>query len=248
MSRDKLSTDSIKEASRSQAAYSGHGQSIGAAGHKDYREDGMGDCDFLSGAGQEKVVKAPEKGFGTIHIGLSWNNVVTEKARGFFDRLLKKATNAGVDLDLGCLYEMQDGTRGCLQPFGRKHGHFNMSPFMALKGDERTGDGEGDDEGLNINGAHWPEIKRVLVYCYIYNGPTQWHEIRPCLNIRLSGELPVRITPSTHRDDVNVVAVAMITNLENGLHFANLTEYFHDHAAMDRAFGFGLEWGEGSKD
>ncbi len=246
MSRDKLSSDSLREATRSRAEYSGHGDAIGSAGYREGRTIGMGDCESLSEAGQTKAVNAPENGFGPIHIGLSWNNVVTEKA-GFFDRLLKKALQVGVDLDLGCLYELKNGERGCLQSFGEKFGDYNTAPFIALSGDERTGDAEGDDEVLRINGPKWGEIERVLVYCYIYRGPTQWHQIQPNLSIAMSGEMPVRITPTTHRDDVNIVALAKIENTRGGLTITNHTEYFHDHAAMDRAFGFGIEWGDGHK-
>lgn len=248
MARDQLSSDSLRQASKNNAEFSGHGESAGIAG---YQEDSSNkDCEYLSGAGQTKIVNTPEDGFKDVHIGLAWNNIVTEQAEGFFNKLLKKATEQGVDLDLGCLYELKDGSRGCIQAFGDKFGQYDAAPFIKLSGDERTGDAEGDDEYLTINGAEWDKIERILVYCYIYDGPTLWADIAPELSISLSlaNEKPVKITPTAHRSDINICALAKIKNDRGAMHFTNHTEYFRDHAAMDRAYGFGLNWGEGHKD
>ena len=42
---------------------------------------------------------------------------------------------------------------------------------MALDGDDRTG-ASAAGENLRINGAKIPEIQRVLVYTFIYEGAT----------------------------------------------------------------------------
>lgn len=246
MSRGKLSSDSLKEASENKAEFSGHQDAVGIAGYQE-DEGRYQDCENLSAASSTKLVKKPEGGFGPIHVGLSWNNIVMERADGFLNRLLKKVTEAGVDLDLGCLYELKDGSRGCIQAFGEKFGAYESAPYIHLNGDERTGDAAGDDEIIKINGQKWDEIERVLVYCYIYEGPTLWAEIAPQLTISKANEPCVKITPHAHRGDINICALAKIQNRDGHMHFTNHTEYFHDHAAMDRAFGFGLQWGEGHK-
>lgn len=247
MSRDKLSSDSLRQASESIIDYSGHEDAAGTGG---YKEDALNnECDHLSGAGQTKIINMPKDGFKKVHIGLAWNNIVTEQAQGFFSKLMKKAMDQGVDLDLGCLYELKDGTRGCIQAFGEKFGNYDKAPYIKLSGDERTGDAEGDDEILTINGTSWDKIDRVLIYCYIYEGPTLWNDIAPELTISMDGDdLPIKITPTAHRTDINICALAKIRNEKGAMHFTNHTEYFHDHAAMDRAYGFGLQWGEGTKD
>jgi tellurite resistance protein TerA len=247
MSRGPLSSDSIRAASENKTEFSGHKDSAGIAGYQE--DDGRyTDCENLSAASATKLVNKPENGFGPIHVGLSWNNIVMERAEGLLNRLIKKTKKAGVDLDLGCLYELKNGERGCIQAFGEKFGDYDKEPYIHLSGDERTGDAEGDDEIIRINGPKWDDIERVLIYCYIYEGPTMWAEIAPQLTISKENEPCVKITPHAHREDINICALAKIQNKDGHMHFTNHTEYFHDHAAMDRAFGFGLKWGEGQKD
>ena len=248
MSRDKLSSDSINEASRSTAEYSGHGSSIGIKGFQPNARGGKADeCEFLSNPGQTKAVPKPQGGFAPVHIGLSWNNTVTENL-GFVKKLFKKATKQGVDLDLGCLYVLKNGERGCIQAFGEKFGSYDSAPFISLSGDERTGDAEGDDEILHLNAAHWDEIKQILIYCYIYKGPTLWKEIQPKLRINLEGQTPIQTQSDIPEDTMNVCALINIKNQKGGMHFTNHSEYFASQAAMSRAFGFGIEWGDGHKD
>ena len=242
MSKEPLSTDSLAEATRGRAKFSGHGKALGAGGYKVMGESV--DCEFLSQSGQSSVVDPREGGFGKIRIGAAWENIKMENG-GFFSKLLKKATQQGVDVDLGCLYEMEDGTRGCIQAFGNMMGSLDSTPFMALSGDERTGDAVGDDEFLEVNGAEWNKIKRLLVYTYIYNGAPNWSALRPQIQISIPGDHPMVVTPDAHMDELAVCAIVMIENVRGGIRLTNHTEYFPGHAEMDRAFGFGLEWDDG---
>lgn len=246
MSRDKLSRDSIANASTSRVDYSGHGDAAGASGARpdqDVRPDA-----HLRKRGQSKLIAPPESGFGDMMIGLAWNNVVNERAEGLMNRLFKKVSKAGVDLDLGCLYEMQDGSRGCVQAFGDMYGAYDKAPYIALSGDERTGDSEGDDEVLTLNGQQWPQIKRIMIYAYIYEGPTNWAEIAPDLTLRPGGdEVDVHVTVDAALQDMNLCALVMMENKKDGITLSNLSEYFPAHPAMDRAFGFGLKWEDGEK-
>lgn len=244
MTTEKLSTDSLAEANRSRAKYSGHGKAIGAAGYKAATDNP--DCEFLSQSGQTSIINPRPDGFGKIRIGAAWDNVQTQKA-GFFQKLLKKATRQGVDIDLGCLYELTDGSRGCVQAFGNMMGQFDQSPFIVLSGDERTGDAAGHDEHLDLNGKHWPGVKRLLVYVYIYDGVPNWSSLHPEIQVSVPGEHPMIVTPNVHMDELAVCAIAMLENIRGGIKLTNHTEYFPGHAEMDRAFGFGLEWDDGKK-
>lgn len=244
MSREQLSQDSLSEATRSRASFSGHGNAKGAAGYRVPSTDP--DCEFLSQAGQMSVINPREGGFPKIRIGAAWDNIQVQQA-GFFSRLLKKMSKQGVDVDLGCLYELHDGRRGAIQSFGDLYGAYNDAPFVHHTGDERTGDKDGLDEIIEINGARWGEVKRILAYVYIYHGAPDWDAIRPQVQLLIPGETPMIVTPRVGRNDLSVCAVAMFENRENGIRITNHTEYFPGHAEMDRAFGFGLEWEGGSK-
>jgi len=244
MTRNTLSNDSMAEASRSRAKFSEHGNAKGAAG---YRIEGENpDCEFLSSSGQTAIINPREEGFKHIKIGAAWDNVVVDKS-GFFGRLIKKATKKGVDIDLGCLYELQDGSRGAIQAFGKLFGNYNKKPYIALSGDERTGNTEGDDEYIMIKGSKWPEISRLIIYVYIYDGVPDWANIKPQIQVTVPGEAPMIVTPKISKAELNVCVIAELENIRNGIKLINHTEYFPGHAEMDRAFGFGLQWADGQK-
>ena len=96
-------------------------------------------------------------------------------------------------------------------------------------------------------GEKWAEIKRILVYVYIYGRPVEWDLIRPQIFIRIPAEERLTALPALHNSSLPVAAIAGLENVRNGIKITNYTEYFPGHAEMDRAFGFGLQWAEGSK-
>lgn len=247
MADEKLtpSQSSIMDATKSRAKFSGHGAALGAAGYR-VASDHPDNCEFLEEPGGFVSINPQADGFQSIMIGATWDNMKVEKS-GFFGKLLKKIQKVGVDLDIGCLYEMQDGTRGAIQAFGEKFGDFDGPPFISLSGDERTGDADGHDEYLLVNGQNWNEIKRILIYIYIYEGAPSWSEIKPQIVIDVPGENDLYVTLKTHNDSLALCAVGELENVRGGIRLTNRTEYFPGHSEMDRAFGFGLDWGEGSK-
>ena len=240
------SADSLEKATESRADLSTHGDAVGAAG---VTETDIAEVqDLLDKNGESNIISPPQGGFGKIHAGLAWNNVIVEKASGFMG-LIKKATKQGVDLDLGCFYELEDGSRGILQAFGELFGEYEGKPYIKLSGDDRTGDADGFDEYLSLNGSKWPEIKRVLIYTYIYEGASDWSQIKPVININLhDGQHDsVTISPHLKTNKLTVCALASLKNVKNGMQIVTHGEYFASHAAMDRAFGFGLKWEDGAK-
>lgn len=243
--KQHASAQSLINATRSVAEFSGHGASLGAAGYRQ-ASDHPDNCEFLGEPGQSIAISPHEEEFDSVVIGVAWDNRKVMDS-GFFGKIFKKMRKVGVDLDIGCLYELQDGTRGSLQAFGDKYGSLDEAPFIALSGDERTGDSEGHDEYLAINGENWSKIKRMLVYIYIYAGAPSWSMIKPQIVVDVPGEDDLYVTLGTHDDALEMCAVAELENIRGGIKLTNRTEYFPGHEEMDRAFGFGLDWEEGSK-
>ena len=243
--KQKTSAESLASATERIVDFSGHGAALGAAGYR-VASDHPENCEFLGDPGQSIAISPGPEGFESILIGVAWDNIRVEKS-GLFGKFFKKVTKVGVDLDIGCLYEMQDGTRGSLQAFGEKFGDFNNMPYMSLSGDERTGDAEGHDEYILVNGLKWSEIKRVLIYIYIYKGAPAWSEIKPQIVLDVPGENDLYVTLGAHDDQLCLCAVGEIENVRGGIKLTNRTEYFPGHQEMDRAFGYGLEWEDGQK-
>ena len=239
------SHNSLMEATRSRASFSGHGGSLGASGYR-VAANNPDNCEFLNQPGQNIAINCGKDGFENILIGVAWDNIQVQQA-GFFGKIFKKVRKQGVDLDIGCLYEMTDGTRGAIHAFGEKFGNYDQPPFISLSGDERTGDADGHDEYMLVNGAHWNDIKRILVYIYIYEGAPSWSEINPQVILDVPGEDDLIVTLGAHNDHLCLCAVGELENVRGGIRLTNRTEYFPGHAEMDRAFGFGLDWADGQK-
>lgn len=240
------SQESLSKATKSIASFSGHDAALGAAGYR-MSSDHPDNCDFLEEPGQSIAVNVQHKNFKSIMIGAAWDSRIVQDA-GFMGKWFGKTKKINVDLDIGCLYEMKDGTRGCIQAFGKKFGDYHSAPFMALSGDERTGDADGHDEYILVNGDHWDKVERILVYIYIYAGAARWSEITPQVVVDVPGENDLYVTLKAHNDDLQLCAIGELHNVRNGIKLTNRTEYFAGHEEMDRAFGYGLAWADGVKD
>lgn len=244
------SKHSIDEATRGRAEFSRHGNSLGASGFLSPYDDAQS-ADFLSKPGETAIVNPPKDGMNTFEIGVAWDNIVPKvEKKSFLQKLLgskETPSAAGVDLDVGCLYELEDGSRGAIQAFGDRYGNFDEAPYIQLSGDERTGDAEGDDEIIRVNGSHWNQIKRVVIYLYIYGGAKNWETVRPQIQVRVPGEKPMVVTLQARREELALCAVAGLENIRGGIRMTNYLEYFPGHDELDRAFGFGLDWTDGKK-
>lgn len=243
--KPKTSIESLAEASRDRAKFSGHGKAVGAAGYRMVSYDPE-NCEFLREPGSNISISPGPAGFESIRIGVAWD-ALKERDPGLLGKIFKKNRTLKVDIDLGCLYELQDGTRGAIQAFGNKFGAIDRPPFIALSGDERTGAASGFDEHLTLNGQNWSAIKRILVYLYIYEGAQRWSRINPRIIVDVPGENDLIVTLSAHNDALALCAVGGLENVRNGIKLTNYTEYFPGHEEMDRAFGFGLPWDDGRK-
>ena len=239
------SQTSIENANKSRVDFSGHGNAKGAAGYIDPNDQSL-NVDFLGRRGDSLSVSPPADGFEDIRIAAAWDNQMVADT-SFLGKLLKKTKSADIDLDLGILYELNDGTKGAIQAFGETMGSYHFPPYISLSGDERSGNADGDDEYIHLNGKHWPKFKRILIYVYIYRGAVDWAQVKPQIHVRIPGEKQMVVTLSSHHKDLGLCAIAGIENVRNGMKITNHTEYFPGHAEMDRAFGFGIEWVGGEK-
>lgn len=242
--KEQTSFDSLADATRSRASFSGHGGALGAAGVREVSYD-PDNCEDLREPGQSVAISPGPEGFEEILIGVEWDPII-EPDTSFLGKMMNRTRKTHVDLDIGCLYEMEDGTRGAIQAFGEKFGNFDESPYMALSGDERTGDADGHDEYILVNGQFWTKVKRILVYIYIYQGAPHWAEIAPKIIVDVPGENDLIVTLSKHDESLPLCAVGGLEQVRGGIKLVNYTEYFPGHDEMDRAFGFGLEWGDGT--
>jgi tellurite resistance protein TerA len=191
--------------------------------------------------------KHADRGFGRIHVNLNWNRQPAgEPARGFLGKVLGASGPRGVDLDLGCLYELADGDAGVVQALGNAWGSFDDWPYICLDGDDRTGASAGG-ENMYVNGDRFDEIGRVLVFAFIYQGVANWAQTDGVVTIRLPDQPTVEVRLDNGSAQ-GMCAIAMIENRNGQLQVTKLAEYVRDHRELDKRYGFGLRWTVGSKD
>jgi len=186
------------------------------------------------------------RGYGRIRVNLDWNRQPSGVAStGFLGKLMGSGPR-GVDLDLGCLYELQDGSRGVVQALGNSWGSYDARPFIKLDGDDRTGNVTGG-ENMLVNGDHFDQIRRVLVFAFIYKGVANWTQTDGVVTVELPDQPAVEVRLD-HGDAQRMCAIAMIENQGGRLQVTKLAEYVAEHRALDAKYGFNLRWKAGSKD
>lgn len=202
--------------------------------------------------------KAGNRGFGRIRVNLNWNQAALPAAApqktGFLNKIMGGAQpkSGGIDLDLGCMFQMADGSPGCVQALGNSWGNFSQPPFVHLEGDDRSGSNT-DGENLFINGDQLSQIKRILVYTFIYEGAPNWAVTNGVVSIEAPGQAPVEVRLD-NGTDASMCAIAMIENNGGNLQITKLVEYFKQsagksaHELVNDHFGFGLRFKRGSKD
>ena len=175
---------------------------------------------------------------GEIVVNLNWNQ---KKKAGWF------GNSGGVDLDLGCLFELKDGRKSTVQALGEAFGSLHRAPYIALDGDDRTGS-VSTGENLRINGHEVAQIKRVLIYAFIYEGVTNWSEADGVVTIKQQGGPEIIVRLDEHNNRKGMCAIAMIRNVgDQTFSIEKLVEYYSGHRELDQAHNWGLRWEAGSK-
>jgi tellurite resistance protein TerA len=204
--------------------------------------------------------------FGRVHVNLNWNQsgiapgqaAPAPTRTGFLARLTgggaaaAASRPAGIDLDLGCMYELADGKRGLVQALGNAWGDYERRPFIRLETDDRTGALVGG-ENIFINGEHFDDIKRALIFTFIYHGVANWAATDGVVTVTIPNQAPIEVRLNQGGNE-RMCAIAMIENRGGNLQVTKLEEYFAQqgatsaHELMDRKFGFDLKWRTGTKD
>lgn len=183
------------------------------------------------------------KGATKIVVNLNWDQDAGKVVKkGLFGGT---KVSGGIDLDLGCLFELKDGSKGAVQALGDAFGNFNKAPYVNLDKDDRTGSST-DGENLFINGSQIDKMKRILVYTFIYSGTPSWDQAKGVVTIRHSGS-DIIINMDEHDKSKTMCALAMITNENGTFKIQRLVNYYSGHEAMDKAYNWGMRWVAGSK-
>ena len=207
--------------------------------------------------------KRGSAGYGRIRVNLNWNqngnasaDMGADKAppAGLMGKLFGKQERKakGIDLDIGCLFEMSNGSKSAVQALGNSWGAFDQAPYIHLEADDRTGNVT-SGENLYLNGTHFDQLRRVLIYAFIYEGVPNWAATDGVVTIEIPGQPSVEVKLDNGAN-LSMCAIAMLENQGGTLQVTKLVEYFGGqgritaHQQMDERYGFGLNWSAGRKD
>jgi len=176
--------------------------------------------------------------FGKIRVNLNWNQKTGKT--GLFSR-----GSSNIDLDLGAFVETRNGTN-VVQALGNSFGDFHRAPYVKLLGDDRHG-AVSDGAWLEINGDKWPEITRVLIYAFIYEGVPNWQETDGVVRILVPGQPEIEVRMNEFGDRRAMCAVAILDNEKGQVRVSREVKFHDGHKAMDADYGWGFRWTSGRK-
>lgn len=176
---------------------------------------------------QHRFISSNDAKFGEVKLNFSWHQ--------------RLATRAAVKLDLGCFYELQNGHKGQLEGLSDKHGSLSAPPFISLSG-EMHQTGTLCEESILMNGDAWGQIRRVLFYAMIHEGPIQWDALDCAIRLTMVDQSQVQAELLGDNKTCPVAALLYLENRSDQLRVTYPGKYFESHYAMDGAFDFRLRW------
>jgi tellurite resistance protein TerA len=184
---------------------------------------------------------------GLLRVNLNWNSRPAGGGGGGF---FKRAQSGSIDLDLGCLYEFTDGSKGVVQALGNS---FSAAPKGAqgrviwLDGDDRSGtNSDGENLFIDLAAAHL--IKRVMVFALIYEGVANWAAANGVVTLFPATGPQVEVRLDEPRDGARICGVAMIEQSGGELSVRREVNYLNgSQRALDEAYGWGMRWTAGRK-
>lgn len=179
-----------------------------------------------------------------IAINLNWDQGSGGDTSGGIGSFFGFNKPAGVDLDLGCMFLLRDGTKRVIQPIGGYFGAGDSAPYIFLDKDDRTG-AAADGENLTI---FRPDlIEKVLVFALIYAGTANFSTVQGRLHVREQdgGEIAIRL--DNPDPTLPFCAICLIRRVPDGVEVVKEERYFRGHEPADQHYGFGFHWKHGSK-
>lgn len=181
---------------------------------------------------------------GQLRVNLKWTAKAASSG-GFFKKLMS-ASSGGIDLDLAALYELTDGSKGVVQALGNSFGSLDTAPFVKLDADDRTGGADG--ETLFVNLDHTAEIRRVLVFTYIYEGVPAWDQANAVVTLYPQAGPPIEVVLDESRPGARTCAIALLQNTGGDLTVSREVRYIEGaQDKLDAAYDWGLNWRPGRK-
>lgn len=187
---------------------------------------------------------------GLLRVNLNWTaRPAAPSGGGLFKRAMTAAA-PGIDLDLGCLYEFTDGSKGVVQALGqafRARASFTDQPVIWLDGDDRSGLNTGG-ENLFVNLEYTRHIRRVLVFASIYEGAPNWAAANAVVTLFPINGPQVEVRLDEHDPRSSMCAIALLDTTGPEVSIRREVRYIHGaQDVLDRTYQWGMNWSPGRK-
>lgn len=178
-------------------------------------------------------------------ISLKWTN-----GSGLMKRIMGQGA---LDIDLGCYYEMDNGEKLLIDALqfsedygGReqktRQGCFVAPPYIWHCGDNR-GMGRESIETILVNPLGLNQLRRLMIYAYVYDGSPRWAEAQATLEISLPGYESTLIEVNTMGSERFCAIASIDVNPEDSCLVISKLDTFHSgHSTCDRVYGWGFTY------
>jgi tellurite resistance protein TerA len=193
---------------------------------------------------------------GQMRVNLNWTarpaGAAPAGGGGFLSKLKSAAGGAGggaIDLDLGALYEFTDGLKGVVQALGDAFTASTRdgSKVLWLDGDDRSGASTGG-ENLFVDLSRSQQIKRVLVFAFIYEGTPNWAGANGVVTLYPASGPQVEVLLDEPASGQPTCAIAMLENVGGEIVVRREVKYIRGaQDKLDEAYGWGMDWRAGRK-
>ncbi|GAA0480254.1 TerD family protein [Streptomyces olivaceiscleroticus] len=190
---------------------------------------------------------------GALRVNLNWQMRQAPQTSGWGRKLSRAlAGPTALDLDLGALYELTDGSKGVVQALGNAFGSLHAPPYIHLDGDDRTG-AVASGENLTVSLDHQHLIKRILFFVTIYEGARSFGDLKATVTLTPQRGAPVDFSLDECTVPSNVCALALLLNTGSELVIQREARYLvpergvSPQRTVDQAYGWGMRWAPGRK-
>lgn len=152
-----------------------------------------------------------------------------------------------IDLDLGCLYELADGSKGVIQALGNSFGSLDKPPYIQLEGDDRSGANVAG-ENMHVNLGRPEQFRRILVFAMIYQGAPNWAAVDGVVTLFPTSGPQVEVRLDSAENKARICAVALIESDGRTVSVQREVKYVTgSQAELDKLYGWGMQWKAGRK-
>ena len=190
-----------------------------------------------------------------IVINLNWSQGPEKK--GFLSGLF--GGSKAIDLDLGCFYELNDGQKTVIDGLqfsqgqggpkerSSKQGKYTGIPWIWHSGDDR-GTGAGSGENILVNPAGMHDLKRIIIYTFIYEGVAKWAETNAVVTIKVPNNPDIVVEMGKQYSSQKFCAIAEIQfDTNSSITVKKLVTFHNGHGECDKAYNWGMKWSPGQK-